>query len=201
MNKQFEESTRRRTDMEDWTKKLQESTNMNIRNQNDSLKNLETQVEQLIKDYQAKDANEVSKKMDEGPSGVLQCQLPLKELSPGSFTLLYTIGSLNIYAMADLGDPNDTMILGRLFLATIHARINVFHEEISLGIREDRIMFNINGNVHHPTIPIEKVYLAKSNQEEESFNPLEIRNDLFSYDSPLGNSEDEKGRQRWLNLE
>ncbi|GKD36694.1 hypothetical protein Tco_1256901 [Tanacetum coccineum] len=134
MNKHLEESTRRRADMEDWIKKLQESTNMNIRNQNASLKNLETQVEQLTKDYQAKVANEVpnssigqckaifadneaprdetssnrtnelhgvsfisddnvmvSKKMDEGQSGVLPCQLPLKELSPGSFTLPCTI--------------------------------------------------------------------------------------------------------------
>ncbi|GJU98567.1 cysteine-rich receptor-like protein kinase [Tanacetum coccineum] len=118
MNKHLEESTRRRAKMEDWMKKLQESTNMNIRNQNASLKNLETQVEQLTKDYQAKVANEapnssigqckviyandeatrdetsyngtnklhrvsfitddnvqVSKKMDEGTSGVLPCQL------------------------------------------------------------------------------------------------------------------------------
>nr|GFA97075.1 hypothetical protein [Tanacetum cinerariifolium] len=48
-----------RADMEDWMKKLQESTHMNIRNQNAPLKNLGTQVEQLIKDYQAKTANEV----------------------------------------------------------------------------------------------------------------------------------------------
>ncbi|GJS35928.1 hypothetical protein Tco_0534310 [Tanacetum coccineum] len=37
----------------------EERTNMNIRNQNASLKNLETQIEQLAKDYQAKAANEV----------------------------------------------------------------------------------------------------------------------------------------------
>ncbi|GKA40668.1 phospholipase-like protein [Tanacetum coccineum] len=129
---------------------------------------------------------EVSKKMDEGPSEVLPCQLPPKELSPGSFTLPCTIGSLNFYVMEDLGasvnimrksmfnhlkltnlkktnmlvemaditkkapmgivenifvkidkflfpldfmiigmlgDPNETMILGRSFLATIHAGI------------------------------------------------------------------------------
>ncbi|GKE01682.1 hypothetical protein Tco_1389665, partial [Tanacetum coccineum] len=145
MNKHLEESTWRRADMEDWMKKLQESTDMNIRNQNASLKNLETQVKQLTKDYQAKVANEipnssigqcksiftnnkasrdetssngtnelhgvsfisddnvmVSKKTDEGQSGVLSCQLPLKELSPESFTLLCTIDSLNLYAMTDL---------------------------------------------------------------------------------------------------
>ncbi|GKE20366.1 putative reverse transcriptase domain-containing protein [Tanacetum coccineum] len=88
-----------------------------------------------------------------------------------------------------LGDPNQTMILGRPFLATIHARINIFHVEISLGIGEDRILFDMNENVHHPTVSIEKVYMANSIQEEESFNPLEIEssssvrnNDLYSRD-------------------
>ncbi|GKB83013.1 reverse transcriptase domain-containing protein, partial [Tanacetum coccineum] len=234
MNKHIEESTKRRNENEEWMKKLQETIDMNIRNQNVALKNLKTQVEQLAKDYQAKVAKEtpnsfasigqckaifadngalkdetffnetnklhrvsfisnknvqVSKKVEDGPSGVLSHQLLLKKLSPGSFTLPCTIDSLNIMLveMADmskktrigivenvlvkidkflfpsdfvvinmLGDPNETMILGRPFLATIHARINVFHGEILLGIREDRIMFDINRNVHHSTIPVEK---------------------------------------------
>ncbi|GJY21735.1 hypothetical protein Tco_0394301 [Tanacetum coccineum] len=59
MNKHLEESTRRRAKMEDWMTKLQESTNINTRNQNASLKNLETQIEQLAKDCQAKAAKEV----------------------------------------------------------------------------------------------------------------------------------------------
>ncbi|GKE78562.1 zinc finger BED domain-containing protein RICESLEEPER 3 [Tanacetum coccineum] len=84
-----------------------------------------------------------------------------------------------------LGDPNETMILGRSFLATIYARINVFRREISLGIREDMVLFDVNGNVYHPTVPIKKVYMANSIQEEESFNHLEIGEDLFSNDSPL----------------
>ncbi|GJW75030.1 reverse transcriptase domain-containing protein [Tanacetum coccineum] len=144
----IEESTRRRNETEDWMKKLQENTNMNIRNQNAALKNLETHVEQLKKDFHAKAAKEapnsstlighckaifadngaqndeicsnetkelhivsfisgcdvkVSKRENEGSSGVLPCQLPPKELNPGSFTLLCTICSLNMYALADLG--------------------------------------------------------------------------------------------------
>ncbi|GKC57005.1 hypothetical protein Tco_1084603 [Tanacetum coccineum] len=59
MNMNLEESTRRRAEIEDWMKKLHERTYMNTRNQNASLKNLETQIEQLEKDYQAKYANEV----------------------------------------------------------------------------------------------------------------------------------------------
>nr|GEV22252.1 hypothetical protein [Tanacetum cinerariifolium] len=59
MNKHFEESTRRRAEMEDWMKKLQERTNLITRNQNASLKNLEKKIKQLVKDYQAKATNEV----------------------------------------------------------------------------------------------------------------------------------------------
>ncbi|GKE99978.1 7-deoxyloganetin glucosyltransferase-like protein [Tanacetum coccineum] len=46
---------------------------------------------------------QVPKEMEERPQGVLPCQLPLKELNLRSFTLPCTIGSLNFYAMADLG--------------------------------------------------------------------------------------------------
>ncbi|GJU57964.1 RNA-directed DNA polymerase, eukaryota, reverse transcriptase zinc-binding domain protein [Tanacetum coccineum] len=54
---------------------------------------------------------------------------------------------------------NETMRLGRPFLATIHAQIDVFRREISLGIGEEK--------------------------ESENFNPLEIENDVFYYDSPV----------------
>ncbi|GKD57940.1 hypothetical protein Tco_1291327 [Tanacetum coccineum] len=50
----------KRAKMEEWMKKLYESTKLNTRNQNASLKNLETQIEQLEKDYKAKAANEVA---------------------------------------------------------------------------------------------------------------------------------------------
>ncbi|GJR04148.1 zinc finger, CCHC-type containing protein [Tanacetum coccineum] len=167
----------------------------------------------------------------------LPCQLPPKELNPGSFTLPYTIGSLNLYAMADLGasvnimprlifehlnlvnlkktdmlvemadmtrkapvgivenvlvkinkflfpfdfmimdtigETNETMILGRPFLATIHSQMDAFKREISLGIGEDRILFDMDGNVCHSNIPVEKVCMTNSIQNEEPFNPLEI---------------------------
>ncbi|GKG08426.1 hypothetical protein Tco_0334258, partial [Tanacetum coccineum] len=45
--KHQEESARRSTEMEVWIKKLQKNSEINTRNQNASLKNLETQIEQL----------------------------------------------------------------------------------------------------------------------------------------------------------
>ncbi|GKB97750.1 phospholipase-like protein, partial [Tanacetum coccineum] len=179
--------------------------------------------------------------------GALPCQLLPKELNLESFTLPCTIGSLNLYAMEDLGasvnvipksifehlklanlketdmvvdmddmtkkvllgivenilvkinkflfpsdfviinmlkEPSETMILGRPFLATIHAQIDVFNREISLGIREDKVLFDMDGGAYHSKILVEKVYMANSVQEEEYFNPLKIEDDVFSYKSP-----------------
>ncbi|GKD93308.1 hypothetical protein Tco_1373145 [Tanacetum coccineum] len=150
-------------------------------------------------------------------SGVLPCQLPPKELNPGSFTLPCTIRSLIFYYVADLGaivnvipksmfehlkltnlkktnmlvemadmtkraligivenilvkinkflfpsdfividmlnTRNETMILGRPFLATIHAEIGIFNREISLGIRDDRVTFDMDKKNHDFTSPI-----------------------------------------------
>ncbi|GKD52658.1 hypothetical protein Tco_1281634 [Tanacetum coccineum] len=78
----------------------------------------------------------------------------------------------------------EMIILGRPFLETIHAQIDVFQEEISLGIGKDRIKFDVNGNPRRPNITIEKIYMENTSQKEESFNPLEIGHDLFSYKSP-----------------
>nr|GEX43028.1 hypothetical protein [Tanacetum cinerariifolium] len=251
MNKHIEESTRKREKMEEWMKNLQESMKLNTRNQNTSIRNLETQIEQLAKDYHAKAANEVPdlsvpKETKESPQGVFPCQLPPKELNPISFTLPCTIGSLNFYAMADLGasvnimprsmfnhlkltnlkktdmlielvdmankapigivendlvkinkslfpynfmlidmlgDPNETLILGRPFLATIHARIDVFDKEISLRFGDDITFCYMNGKVHHPVLLVENACMISDVQGEESFNPLEIGNDLFSYEA------------------
>ncbi|GJV55461.1 reverse transcriptase domain-containing protein [Tanacetum coccineum] len=78
----------------------------------------------------------------------------------------------------------EIIILGRPFLETVHAQIDVFKEEISLEIGDNRIKFDINGNPRQSNIPIEKVYMENTSQEEESFNPLEMGYDLFSYESP-----------------
>ncbi|GJU06917.1 hypothetical protein Tco_1123347 [Tanacetum coccineum] len=137
MNKHLEESAQRSSEIEEWIKKIQESTKINTRNQGASLKNLETQIEQLTKEFHAKAATEVPtssvgqckavyddapiyntssnetndihgvsfidvQEGDDLPSEGLPCQLPPKEINPGSFTLPFTIGSLNFYVMADL---------------------------------------------------------------------------------------------------
>ncbi|GKA62111.1 putative reverse transcriptase domain-containing protein [Tanacetum coccineum] len=48
------------------------------------------------------------------------------------------------------------------FLATIHAEINVFNKEISLGIGDDRVTFDMDKKIHDFTTPIGKVYMVNS---------------------------------------
>ncbi|GKA25516.1 RNA-directed DNA polymerase, eukaryota, reverse transcriptase zinc-binding domain protein [Tanacetum coccineum] len=79
------------------------------------------------------------------------------------------------------GICGEMMILGKPFLATIHAQIYVFNGEISFGTSEDRVKFNVNRISHHSNAILEKVYMTT---EKESFNPLEIEDGLFSYESP-----------------
>ncbi|GJS19068.1 reverse transcriptase domain-containing protein [Tanacetum coccineum] len=237
--KHQEESARRTTKIEGWIKKLQEISEINTRNQSASLKNLETQIEQLTREIHSdKIRNSSSKQIKtvtsdqetfglnklhgvsfiSGPLSntpeVLQHQLPPKELNPGIFTFPCTIGKFNFYTMADLGasinvmprsifehlhltnlkktnmlckmadmpkkallgivenvlvkidkflfpsdfvildnTPSETTILGRPFLATIHAEIDVFAGKIALGINEDRISFDTMRKDHNYTNP------------------------------------------------
>ncbi|GJZ47409.1 hypothetical protein Tco_0601241 [Tanacetum coccineum] len=74
--------------------------------------------------------------------------------------------------------PFETIILGRPFLATIHAKIDVFTGKISLGINEDRISFDTMRNDHNYTNPSEKSFmvnygLIKSPAESNNQNDYE----------------------------
>ncbi|GJS26776.1 hypothetical protein Tco_0487396 [Tanacetum coccineum] len=57
--------------------------------------------------------------------------------------------------------PSETTILGRPFLATIHAKIDVFAGKISLGINEDRISFDTMRKDHNYTNPSEKNFMVR----------------------------------------
>ncbi|GJU77612.1 hypothetical protein Tco_1274682, partial [Tanacetum coccineum] len=81
-----------------------------------------------------------------------------------------------VVEMADMTEKFPLGIVENIlaFLATIHAHIDIFNREISLGIGEDRVLFDMDGGVYHFKIPVEKVYMANFVQEEEYFNPLKI---------------------------
>ncbi|GJV36766.1 hypothetical protein Tco_1409243, partial [Tanacetum coccineum] len=135
MNKHQEESTRRSAKIKEWFKKLQENAEINTRNQSASLKNLETQIEQLTKELQARTTNGTpsssareckvvnndhetqhrpisSRKVNdkkEWTTKDMQCQLPPKEVNPRNFTLPCTISNINFYGMPNLGASVNVM--------------------------------------------------------------------------------------------
>ncbi|GJS56273.1 putative reverse transcriptase domain-containing protein [Tanacetum coccineum] len=67
-----------------------------------------------------------------------------------------------------LNTRNKTMILGRPFLVTIHAEIDVFIKEISLGIGDDRVTFDMDKKIHNFMTPIGKIYMINSIHNDES---------------------------------
>ncbi|GJT13059.1 hypothetical protein Tco_0860101 [Tanacetum coccineum] len=56
------------------------------------------------------------------------------------------------------------------------------NETMLLG--KEKVKFDMNGGICHSRVPVEKNYMARSVQESKNFNPLEIENNVFSYDSP-----------------
>ncbi|GJU44440.1 zinc knuckle CX2CX4HX4C containing protein [Tanacetum coccineum] len=124
--KHQEESARRSTEMDVWIKKLKENVEINRRNQDASLKNLETHIEQLTVELRSrKEKSEEAKVVtieNEEPNSPKKLknlhgisflsdsqeentidQLPTKESNPVYFMLPYTIDNFNFYAMADSG--------------------------------------------------------------------------------------------------
>ncbi|GJU42465.1 copia protein [Tanacetum coccineum] len=79
-----------------------------------------------------------------------------------------------------LEEPDETILLGSLFFASIHAQIDVFRGEISLGVGNKKVKFDMNGEISHSRVPLEKIYMSSSIQESEYFNPHEMENN----DSP-----------------
>ncbi|GJV07366.1 phospholipase-like protein [Tanacetum coccineum] len=74
-------------------------------------------------------------------------------------------------------NPNLTVILGRPFLATVHAKISVFEKEISVGIGDERVMFKINKNDHN-FAPTEGIFMLNSiNTDERITKRLKISDD------------------------
>ncbi|GJS40343.1 DNA-binding pseudobarrel domain-containing protein [Tanacetum coccineum] len=112
INKHLEESSRRRAEMEELVKKLQENAEINTRNQTGEVNSSPDQCKSVYTNKEAP-LNNASPKVsfvctkysqNKGTSSrVLPCQLPPKESNPGNFTLSCTIGILNFYAIADLG--------------------------------------------------------------------------------------------------
>ncbi|GJT80553.1 phospholipase-like protein [Tanacetum coccineum] len=73
----------------------------------------------------------------------------------------------NFVVIEMLNTHNETMILGRPFLATIHAEIDVFNKEIYLGIEDDRVTFDMDKKIHNFMTPVGKIYMINSIHNDE----------------------------------
>ncbi|GKD23196.1 phospholipase-like protein [Tanacetum coccineum] len=135
-------------------------------------------------------------------SETLLCQQPSNEINPGSFTLHCTIGDLKIYVMADLGagvnkmpkslfehlkltNLKETSMVVEMADMTKKALLGILKNiQMFSGIRKDKVKFDMNAEMCHSRVPLEKIYMASSIQESAYFNPLEVENNVFTYDSP-----------------
>ncbi|GJT62647.1 reverse transcriptase domain-containing protein [Tanacetum coccineum] len=290
LTKHQEESARRSTEMEVWIKKLQENAEINNRNQNASLKNLETHIEQLAKEIHSDKTLSLSSgqikiiTIDQetfvlnklhGESFIsetetpeaLQHQLPPKELNPGSFTLHCTIGKFNFYSMDDLcasinvmprsifehlhltnlkktnmlceiadmskkaplgivenvlvkinkflflsdfviidNTLSETIILRRPFFATIHAKIDVFAGNFSLGFNEDRISFDVIKKDQDFTNLSERMFMVNSGLISRPQSPAQSNNKIdydesCNWDDRSPNLGDQNHKKRKINLD
>ncbi|GJT53420.1 DNA-binding pseudobarrel domain-containing protein [Tanacetum coccineum] len=228
INKHLEESIRRRTEIEEWIKKLQENAEINTRNQAASLKNLEAQIEQLTKEFHTKAANEINNpfldqylgaSVNVIPNSIFE-HLKLTQLKKtdmlvemADMTKRSPVGIVeNVLVKIDkflfpsdfvvmdmLNTRNETMILERPFIETIHAKIDVFNKEISLGIGGDKVTFDMDKKIHNFTTPIGEIYMinATSNGPSDASSRVEETNNVHNdYNQEQGRSQDEDPRER-----
>ncbi|GJW96279.1 reverse transcriptase domain-containing protein [Tanacetum coccineum] len=96
--------------------------------------------------------------------------------------------------------PNETIILGRPFLATIHAEIDVFDKKISLGVDNARVSYDMEKKYYNFTTPTEKIFMIKSNLENRPQSP--VCSDNQSRNLPNRSPNDSQGsKNKKINLD
>ncbi|GKD39924.1 phospholipase-like protein, partial [Tanacetum coccineum] len=97
----------------------------------------------------------------------------------GNINILIKFRKLQFLCNFIIKLADDVIILGRPFLESTHAQIDVFNKEILFEIGRKKFKFDTKSHQC-----IEKIYMVDIGQEEEIFNPLDIGIALFSYESP-----------------
>ncbi|GJY06909.1 putative reverse transcriptase domain-containing protein [Tanacetum coccineum] len=93
--------------------------------------------------------------------------------------------------------PSETTILGRPFLATIHAKIDVFAGRISLGINKDRISFDTMRKDHNPS---EIFFMVRPQSPGQSNNQIDYE-ESGNWDNRSRNFDDRDPKKRKINLD
>ncbi|GKB02461.1 reverse transcriptase domain-containing protein [Tanacetum coccineum] len=93
--------------------------------------------------------------------------------------------------------PNERIILGRPFLVTIHAEINIFDKEISLGTNNDGVGYDMEKRDRNFTIPTENNFMIKSNLDNRPLTPASSNNQTRNlHDRSLDDSLHDKNRRK-----
>nr|GEX99761.1 DNA-directed DNA polymerase [Tanacetum cinerariifolium] len=91
--------------------------------------------------------------LNENCSAMLLKKLPEKLGDPGKFLIPCDFPRIDVcYALADLdfeADPRVPLILGRSFLKTGRALIDVYGEEITLRVNDESVTFNLNQTMRY----------------------------------------------------
>ncbi|KAI3815253.1 hypothetical protein L1987_14914 [Smallanthus sonchifolius] len=128
--------------------------------------------------------------MNERYSAVIEPSLPQKMKDPGSFTIpcarprrdaadtdeSYPHGFVeNMLVRVDKfifpvdfvilvmdEDEHVPLILGRPFLATVHEMIDVFSGKLTLGVNDEKVTFDVNKSMKHPSSQDDTLYFIES---------------------------------------
>ncbi|GJX16958.1 phospholipase-like protein [Tanacetum coccineum] len=93
-----------------------------------------------------------------------------------------------------LKTQNKTVILKRPFLETIHAKIDVFNKEISLGIGDDRVTFDMNRKVNNFTTPVGTIYMINDETSSSNDTPTDESSRVEKSDDLIQKHDSKKTR-------
>ncbi|GKD49530.1 hypothetical protein Tco_1278506, partial [Tanacetum coccineum] len=152
-------------------KEIQASTDAAIRNQGASIKTLEIQIQKISKVLQERGFGSLPSSTEKTPRDHVKSILTTVETSDED--IIFYLGMLLLsnlrfgWALANLRLPEDVkvpLILGRPFLSTAHAKIDVFKRKITLRVGDEKIIFK---SVKHASSLIKRVYMLSLRERME----------------------------------
>ncbi|GJU82021.1 pyruvate dehydrogenase (acetyl-transferring) kinase, mitochondrial [Tanacetum coccineum] len=158
LSKFMSESTKRHEENSNLIKEIRALTDASIRNQGASIKTLEIQIGQMSNVLQERGFESLPSSIEGsyGPqfseayseASHIDKSIPRKEKDPGNM----------------LEDIKVPLILGRLFLSTARAKIDVYKRKITLKVGEERIVFT---SVNPASSLIKRVYMLSLRERLE----------------------------------
>ncbi|GJY46977.1 retrotransposon protein, putative, ty1-copia subclass [Tanacetum coccineum] len=142
---------------------------------------------------------------------LIPCDFPGMELADRSITrpkgvaedVFVKVGSFHFptdFVVVDFeADPRVPLILGRSFLRTGRALIDVYEGELILKDGNEQIIFHVNGTTKHPQKHVNKSIKMVNDTSKESFKKLTDKPALVCL-SPSEDDNNEKEKQEVKNL-